>query len=512
VNNETSGPPKRALRIAVFAGLAIFCFWRLGSTPLFETDEGFAANRAASFHRHGTWRLSYDDVDDDNPQFRKPPLLYWAVATLYPVLGRNLWSVRLPGAAASLALCWLLYRIHRRHFDELTALGAVALFASVPFVGLHIRTAMLEMPLMALTFAAVYALAYLPEKRWSAAAAGLAAGGAVLLKGGAGFLVIAVAVLHAFLMNGFCARSFRRAVMALTATALVFAAYALLVVPDAWRDAMLTSMFVKEGARRTIERAFVHRFGAVWRPLWDTAPALIVLSVPGLAIALARWRAGGARWLGLMLLVCVPVLWAGTRQVVPYSRYFLPLFPFLAALAALSIAAVLRNRTAAGVAMLAVVAVVFFRTPAAFGRHPPPHEMPVDGMKELAGRLPQLVPEGGSVVLCAGKTKCHQLLFYGGRAVWSINRWLTDHYAPGDERILLVRRGYGVDVPVLSLRKIAEAGEFELFRAKIAPERDDVERVIVCKPEKVSETVARLEQEGRSVVPFDRGVLLLKSK
>ncbi len=70
------------VKLLVFVGVAAVCFWRLGATPLYETDEGFAATRADSFYRHGTWRLSYDDVADDQPQFRKPPFesypFYWA--------------------------------------------------------------------------------------------------------------------------------------------------------------------------------------------------------------------------------------------------------------------------------------------------------------------------------------------------------------------------------------------------------------------------------------------------
>lgn len=456
-----------AARLAVFTFVALVCFWRLGSTPLLETDEGFAANRAASFQRHHTWRLSFDDVNDDRPQFRKPPLLYWAVAALYPVTGHNTWSVRLPVAASALALCWILYRINRRHFDEPTALGAVVLFVSVPFVLVHMRTAMLEMPLMALTFAAVYALAYLPEKRGTAVLAGLAAGGAVLVKGSPGFLAIAVAVLHALVLNGFSARSLRRASTALAVTALVFWIYAFKVVPHRWQDTLLTSMFIQEGTHRTLSKNFSGRVHALYEPLWVTARFLLGLAVPGLLLALTRRTRGTATWFALLLLLCVPVAWVGAKQVVPYARYFLPLYPFLATLAALAVTGLVRHRGAAS-ALLVVVAALTFAWPAARDRNPSIREMPHPGMKEIAERIPALVPEGEKVILAAGKLKCHQLLFYGRRAVETQAAWFERGIAPGSVRHAVAQPGRFVALPGVSSEVVAEAGGFQLLRLTAA--------------------------------------------
>ena len=53
---------KRIIPIVVFLAIAAACFIHLGTPSLYETDEGFAANRADSFYRHHTWRLSFDDV------------------------------------------------------------------------------------------------------------------------------------------------------------------------------------------------------------------------------------------------------------------------------------------------------------------------------------------------------------------------------------------------------------------------------------------------------------------
>lgn len=507
----------------VFVFVAVVCLWRLGATPLLETDEGFAANRAASFQRHHTWRLSYDDVDDEKPQFRKPPLLYWAVASLYPVLGRNTWAVRLPGALASIALCWILYRINRRHFDELTALASVVLFASVPFVIVHMRTAMLDLPLLALTFAAIYALAYLPDRRGSAALAGLAAAGAVLVKGEAGLLAIAVAVVHAFAMGGFNMRTLRRAATALGVTGLVFWIYAFKVVPHRWQEAMLTGMFIKEGTARTVAKGFFERFHTVREPLWVTARFLIALAAPGLVALVMTARrlrsatpgasgagesAGPLRWALLMLLVCGPVIYIGGKQVVPYARYFLPVYPFLATLAALALSTLVRCRALAALTVLAVAALTFF-LPEARGRNPSPHEMPVAGMKEIAERVPAVVPEGERILLMAGRTKCHQLLFYGQRPIGSLEKWLRDEFSPGAQRMAVVRKGYWTELPLVTREVIAAAGEFELCRITVARDRPDVAGIILCRPEARARIQEDFARRGRALEPFLHGFLVL---
>ncbi len=529
-------------RIAVFAFVAVVCFWRLGSMPLLETDEGFAANRAASFYRHHTWRLSFDDVDDDNPQFRKPQLLYWTVAALYPVLGHNMWAVRLPGAAAALGLCWILYRISRRHFCEEAALGSVVLFISVPFVLFHVRTAMLEIPLIALTFAAVYALAYLPDDdaenlptapgeepavdrgTGSAVLAGLAAAGAVLIKGSPGFLAIGVAVLYALALNKFSVRALRRAGIAIAVVAAIFAVYALWVVPHHWRSAMLESMFVKEGTHRTTAFSFADRFHSVRDPLWATAPFLLIIAAIGAVILIGEtlrrprgdaassartWISTPLSWCLLMLLIAAPVIWVGAKQVVPFPRYFIPVYPFLAALAAFAIVRIVRRTAIAATVIIAVATLTFF-WPTARNCDPSQREMPYRGMEELAGKVPMFVMEGDKVILAAGKLKCHQLLFYGGRAIASEMAWLLNDFKPGAIRYAVVRANCWVPPPLVHAEKLDEIGMFELLRLRVSTSRPEVAGILLCKHEQREALAAALKKQGRAFEPFENGFLLLK--
>lgn len=497
------------LRAVVFAFVAVVCLWRLGSTPLLETDEGFAANRAASMFRHHTWRLSFDDVDDDKPQFRKPPLLYWAVASLYPVVGRNEWAVRLPGALASIAACWLLYRINRRHFDETTALGSVLLFTSIPFILVHMRTAMLEMPLLALTLSAIYALAYLPDRRGTAVLAGFAAGGALLMKGLPGFLGLGAAVVITLALDRFSARAWKRSGIALLVAAAIFALYSFAIVPHRWREAMLFSMFVKEGSSRTLDVAFAKRASAALGPFWDTARYLVVLLLPGLACALYRsWRKPESRgWWLLFLLIVVPVVVVGQKQVVPYPRYFIPAYAFLATLAALAIGTLLRHRSAAGVVLLALAGLTYF-SPDARNYHPSSREMPIPGMQEVAKKVPAHVPPGEKVILCSKKIKCHQLLFYGQRAVASQAAWLRDDFQPGTVRYAVVAKGFYMHTPLVEAKVLFENEHFQFMRLEVSNSRPNVTGIVVCRPEDSTKIAEKLSRENRRFEAFAGGFLL----
>lgn len=522
-----------ALRIAVFAFVALVCFWKLGDAPLLETDEGFAANRAGSMWRHETWRLSYDDVKDVLPQFHKPPMLYWTIAALYPVLGYDVFTVRIPVALASLALCWILFRINRRHFDELTALGSVVLFASIPFVLHHTRTAMLEMPLIFLTFAAVYSLAYLHPPRHpdsvvsplrrelpTAILAGLAGGAAVLMKGLPGFLAIAVAAIYALLLNKFSAATFRRIAIALLVTAAMFAAYVYLVVPAEWREEMLRALFLREGINRTTAMTLAKRIGSVGTPLWDTAKYLLLLAPLGLALLLIPQkkrepdddeppRASPLLWLILLLLICVPVIWVGAKQVVPYPRYFLPAFPFLATLTALAISRIARGHIAA-LLPITLLAVLGFLAPDARKHHPGPREMPMPGMKEIASLVPRYVMENDHIILASDKIKCHQLLFYGRRPIQFQARWLEEDFKPGAIRYAIAKPGHWINVPYVRVEKLDEAGPFELLRLAIVTSRRDITGIKLCKPEDREKLAATYAARNIPIEPIPAGLLLLK--
>lgn len=496
------------IRSIVLAAIACLCLLGLGDLPLQETDEGFAANRAASFERHGTWRLAFDDVDEDVPQFRKPLLLYWAVAVTYRVFGYHEWSVRLPTALTGLAVCWLVFRLNRRFHDELPSLAASVLFCLVPFVLWHIRTAMLELPVLFCCLGAVYGLAYRPMGRTGAILAGALAACAMLIKGAGGSLAICVAPLIAILIRGRDRRLWIEVAGFLAVAAMVLGAY-YLIVPEEFRSRMLAELFIKEGAHRyrTVDAA------AEWRafanPLWALAWPLIVPAGFGLFAVLQRvWReTDQRRWLAMVLLLTAPVALGAAHQVVPYPRYFLPVYPWLATLAALGMTIWLTPRLA--VTSLALVAALTWFSPTARTHHPRPIEQPYPGIREMARLVPGHVPAGRKIVYAAGRWKCQQLLFYGRRAVASQRAWLGEEWRRFPEHMAVVKRGEWVDVPLVRTEVVAEAGDAQLLRLTVSSERPEVRAMVLAKGRDVAKTADELRAQGLRVEPFARGVLIL---
>ena len=70
----------------------------------------------------------------DDPYWRKPPLVFWAVAALNAALGPTTLAARLVPALCGVASCVLVWAIARRLFDERVALVAgIALATTPPF-------------------------------------------------------------------------------------------------------------------------------------------------------------------------------------------------------------------------------------------------------------------------------------------------------------------------------------------------------------------------------------------
>ena len=498
--------------------LALLCFWQLGAAPLNETDEGFAANRAASFFRHGTFLVSFDDVDSDEPQFRKPPLLYWVTAASLKLFGWNLWAVRLPVALAGFGCCLLLYHLFRPALGEGVTRLAVLGFATVPFVLWHVRTAMLELPLFFLVLLALHLLLQCTECRGSPLWAGLVAGSAILLKGGAGLLAPGALLLCGPALIRPWPRALRRTVIALAAAALPLAIY-LLLLPADWRDGFIQGGAVREGTARLSRLSLDHRVQSVAEPLLRNLRWYLPAAAAGVVVLLIGLRQERAwrGWLWLGLVVSVPVVLLGAKQVVPYPRYFLPAYPFLITLAALFCWQVPRRPWAAGLLVpfavasfrlesgglrwipiaaagaCALVVAVSGRRPLApraqvllsallftaiaapsrasalvVGVWPISIEHPLPAVARLADKAHDLVPAGEKIV--AGKGfKYHTLLFHGRRALTTFPTWLAEEFPPVTPRIGLFHGRPFDRVPGLVAEPLGREDDWHLVRLDAEP-------------------------------------------
>jgi len=161
-------------------------FAHLGSTPLFDADEGIFSEvtREMVANRDFTTPLL-----NGMPFFHKPPLFYWAQAASIKVLGLNEYGLRLPSAVAALLWTASIFLFTRRFYDTRTAWYACVLMSASLLVTIVARTATPEALFnlfLTLTLFNIYRFSRTGDKRniyWSFmfAALGVLTKGAIAL-------------------------------------------------------------------------------------------------------------------------------------------------------------------------------------------------------------------------------------------------------------------------------------------------------------------------------------------
>jgi len=503
-------------RLLVIFFMALFAVLAVASarSPLSETDEGFAANRALSFERHHSWILTYDDVDSDEPQFRKPPLFYWFVAGSYRLFGVTPFAARLPAVVASLGVCLLLFFAVRRQFGTWCAVSSAVLPLTVPFIFAHMTSAMLEMPFILCVLSAI--LLFSKKTGWKAAAgSGLLVGAAFLIKGEAGLagapLAIVIALFWRQDRTGFARDAAVLAVGALLPLAAYFAA-----LPEPYARAALQNLLVREPVHRITtdgyERGFaqtvinVHAI-MLWQGLAGFA-GLALLGAGSRDVQLRRWFA-----LALALIAVSIVVTAMSHP--PYPRYAIPgmllllstsayfcrrvtdgsaarwlllpvaaacLFidglhfawmPFAACVVVFAaqvvrVPSVSRERIAPILAtlLLASFTLASAQSPAAWHSVQRDHRWDQPDIIPLAVQAGELVPPGEKV-LVYGKFKCHAVLFYSRRRVESVAHWILGQPEAGESRYMIMDGWLPVKHPGVDVQPIARSGSFRLSRITV---------------------------------------------
>lgn len=123
-------PTSRWLHLVIILGVAaLLTLPRLGSTSLWDIDEGLNAEAAREMHESGDFVMPYFNF---KPRTAKPPLLYWLQASCYRAFGVNEFAARLPSAIAMALAALLTYRLGRRMFAPgVGFLAALVLLSSV---------------------------------------------------------------------------------------------------------------------------------------------------------------------------------------------------------------------------------------------------------------------------------------------------------------------------------------------------------------------------------------------
>ena len=126
---------------------AIVFFWGLGSMDLLSLNEGRRALAIQEMVSSGNWLLPHLNGE---LYLTKPPLLYWLSSSLAFIWGVNEWTLRLPSALAAIAVLIMVYRYALQQSGKWAALFAVQLLiANLGFAMLG-RRAEIEMLLTAL--------------------------------------------------------------------------------------------------------------------------------------------------------------------------------------------------------------------------------------------------------------------------------------------------------------------------------------------------------------------------
>jgi 4-amino-4-deoxy-L-arabinose transferase-like glycosyltransferase len=444
--------PARLLGVAVVAAvLASGLGSPAGGT---HPDERLYLSLANEMQRQGTWMTP---TLDGQPDFTKPPLLYWASAVCLRAFGPHLFAARLPVALCALFLSLLAGRVARRFGGEAAWVRGVLLVGTSLGLLRYGRLAMMDVPL-------ALALALGVEAAWVAAterrprlflAVGLAAGVSALLKGPVGpLLVFSIATV----------------VVAVRAPALLRSGWALLgvalsvVVFAPW----FVAMAMRYGAPFFQRFILVENFGKFtvpWRlgsEAWLLA-VLLLLALPW--VGLVQWR-GSPPALRLLcgswlLVVLVVFSLPGLKQ----SHYVVPCLVPLLLLAAVpdrprTPAA---RATAALLALVAAVALVALRVP-----FPLTARMGLLGMAVLLGlagvALWRLRPDAAAVG-------------FGGAAVLALSLVLPVLNPPpvpeaawavaGERPVVVFRQDPGL-YELLSRKRVHRVNDAEETRAAVA--------------------------------------------
>ena len=126
---------------------AIVFFWGLGSMDLLSLNEGRRALAIQEMVSSGNWLLPHLNGE---LYLTKPPLLYWLSSSLGFIWGVNEWTLRLPSALAAIAVLIMVYRYALQQSGKWAALFAVQLLIANLSFAMRGRRGEIEMLLTAL--------------------------------------------------------------------------------------------------------------------------------------------------------------------------------------------------------------------------------------------------------------------------------------------------------------------------------------------------------------------------
>jgi 4-amino-4-deoxy-L-arabinose transferase-like glycosyltransferase len=151
---------------AIVVAALIMCFGMLGSVPLFNPDEGLYAEPAREMLETGEWVTTLLNYV---VRYTKPPLVIWAMAASFHVLGVNEFAARFFVACCAFVMVIATYLFTEKYLGKRTAsLSALMLLTSPLYIAVG-REAITDMPLVLYMAAAIMAFYFAFREKNAAA-------------------------------------------------------------------------------------------------------------------------------------------------------------------------------------------------------------------------------------------------------------------------------------------------------------------------------------------------------
>ncbi len=130
---------RRGLWLAAMAAAILLAFfWKIGSAPLYDLDEGAFTEATREMLVSGNFVTPHRDGE---PRYDKPVLIYWLQAASVRLLGLSELGLRLPSALAATLWAWAIYRFGRGNLDATAGGVALLIMANSLQVGIIAKAA-----------------------------------------------------------------------------------------------------------------------------------------------------------------------------------------------------------------------------------------------------------------------------------------------------------------------------------------------------------------------------------
>lgn len=284
----------------------------ISEAPLVDWDEATYAEVA---HEAVSNRSYLDFTWNGEAYLKKPPALFWMMAASFKAFGEAEWSARLPSVVMGIGTLLLIYLSAAAVAGRLAGIFA----ALIPltfyfFISRGGRECATDAPLVFFSTLAIYALGRIGTSlRWSAIV-GVACGCAILSKGLAGIIPLAVAAISVLAIPGFTAIGFSGIVLIMATTVAVAAPWFVYQAVD--HGTLFWSIYVKqetllrlasnlqdnrEGSYNTL-RTFAGEVQHLWPLLLPLIGLCVMAARFGIVRAVRRIPAAVIAWMLWLVL------------------------------------------------------------------------------------------------------------------------------------------------------------------------------------------------------------------